>query len=118
MTKRGKTVDFAGLPETITNYLKAHQAGDLDAAISSYTPDATVADEGRTYQGPDEIRAWLTRSSNEYTYTIEMIGASEIDEDHYEVTHRLEGNFPGGQVDLRFRFSLLDGAINRLVIAP
>jgi hypothetical protein len=47
-----------------------------------------------------------------------MIGATEIDQDHYDVTHHLEGNFPGGQVDLRFRFSLHDGAICRLVIEP
>jgi ketosteroid isomerase-like protein len=118
MTEQGKTVEFAELPETITNYLKAHQARDLDAAIESYTPDATVTDEGRTYHGPDEIRAWLSRSASEYTYTIEMIGATEIDQDHYDVTHHLEGNFPGGQVDLRFRFSMRDGAISRLVIEP
>jgi hypothetical protein len=32
------------------------------------------------------------------------------------VTHHLEGNFPGGQVDLHFRFTLRDGAIADLVI--
>jgi ketosteroid isomerase-like protein len=118
MTEQGKTVELAELPETITSYLKAHEARDLDAAIGSYTSDATVTDEGRIYRGPDEIRAWLSRSAGEYTYTIEMIGATEIDQYHYDVTHHLEGNFPGGQVDLRFRFSLRDGAISRLVIEP
>ena len=118
MTEQEKTVEFAVLPETITSYLKAHQARDLDAALASYTPDANVTDEGRTYHGPDEIRAWLSRSASEYTYTIEMIGATKLDQDHYDVTHHLEGNFPGGPVNLRFRFSLRHGAISRLVIEP
>jgi len=29
-----------------------------------------------------------------------MTGAAMADEDHYDVTHHLEGNFPGGQVGL------------------
>jgi hypothetical protein len=34
------------------------------------------------------------------------------------VTNRLEGNFPGGQVDLSYEFDFLDGLITHLVIAP
>ena len=43
---------------------------------------------------------------------------SDVDVDHYDVTHHLEGNFPGGQVDLHYRFALSDGVIARLVIEP
>jgi hypothetical protein len=118
MTDQTRTVDPVELPEMITRYLKAHKARDLDVAVGSYTPDATVTDEGRTYRGPDEIRAWLSRSASEYTYTIDVIGAAQTDDDHYDVTHHLEGNFPGGRVDLHFRFTLRDGAIHQLVIEP
>ena len=111
-------VDPAQLPDVITTYLTAHQARDLDAAIARYTPDATVTDEGRTYHGPDAIRAWLARSASEYTYTIELTGATKQDADHYDVRHHLEGDFPGGQADLHFRFTLRDGAIAGLVIEP
>jgi ketosteroid isomerase-like protein len=111
-----RSIDPAELPEVITSYLKAHQARDLDAAMRSYAPEATVTDEGRTYQGREEIRAWLSRSASEFTYTIEMTGAEKADDDHYDVTHHLEGNFPGGEVDLHFRFTLRDGAIAQLVI--
>jgi ketosteroid isomerase-like protein len=106
-----RSIDPAELPEVITSYLKAHQARDLDAAMRSYAPEATVTDEGR-----EEIRAWLSRSASEFTYTIEMTGAEKADDDHYDVTHHLEGNFPGGEVDLHFRFTLRDGAIAQLVI--
>jgi hypothetical protein len=105
-----------GLPEVITGYLKAYQARDLDTAIERYTNDASVTDEGRTYNGPDEIRAWLSRSANEYSYTIEMTAATKLGDERYDATHHLEGNFPGGKVDLHFRFTLHDGKIARLVI--
>jgi hypothetical protein len=112
------TINSARLPEVITTYLKAHQDRDLDDAVGSYLPDATVTDEGRTYHGHDEIRAWLSRSASEYTYTIELTRAEKLDDDRYDVTHHLEGNFPGGQADLHFRFTIRDNAIARLVIEP
>jgi ketosteroid isomerase-like protein len=116
MSTGPQTIDTTELPEIITSYLRAHSARDLDVAVSSYAPDATVTDEGRTYRGPDEIRAWLSRSASEYTYTIAMTGAAKVGEDDYDVIQHLEGDFPGGVVDLHFRFALRDGAIARLVI--
>ena len=118
MTTTPTTIDPAQLPDVITAYLLAHQARDLDRAVGVYRPDATVTDEGRTYHGRDEIRAWLARSASEFTYTINMTGATKLDDDHYDVTHHLEGDFPGGQVDLHFRFGLRDGAIAELTIEP
>jgi len=38
--------------------------------------------------------------------------------DRYVVRTRLTGNFPGGTVDLRYRFMLRDGLISVLEIAP
>ena len=109
-------MDQSELPEIITSYLRAHKARDLDAAIECYTIDASVTDEGRTYNGPQEIEAWLSRSASEFTYTIEAIGVTKSDDAHLDVLHHLEGNFPGGNVDLHFRFILRDGKIAQLVI--
>ena len=106
------------LPETIKTYLAAHQARDIDTAVSHYTDDATVIDEGSTYHGPGQIRDWLHRSAGEYTYTIKLTGAQKIDNERYIATHHLEGNFPGGVVDLRFQFTLRDGSISQLTIEP
>lgn len=118
MSTGARVIDTADLPEQITSYLRAHRERDLDVAIGHYTADATVTDEGRTYRGPAEIRAWLSRSASEYTYTIEVAGAAKRDANEYDVIHHLEGNFPGGVADLHFRFSLRDGKIARLVIEP
>jgi ketosteroid isomerase-like protein len=106
------------LPEAINTYLAAHHARDFDTAVSYYTDDATVIDEGRPYHGPGQIRDWLQRSAREYTYTIKLTGAQKVDNARYVAIHHVEGNFPGGVVDLRFRFTLRDGSISQLAIEP
>ena len=106
------------LPPVITGYLAAHQARDLDPALARYTDDAVVVDEGRTYRGKKEIRDWLGRAASEYTYTTELVAAQRVDDEHYVAVHHLEGDFPGGVVDLRFQFTLRDGRIAELVIEP
>jgi hypothetical protein len=106
------------LPEPIGDYLLAHRTRDAETAIRYFNPDGTVVDDGNTYRGSDEIRAWLATAASEYTYTTELTGAHRIDDDHYVATHHLEGNFPGGVVDLHFTFTLRDGRIAQLTIAP
>ena len=117
MTAADATVS-SKLPELVNDYLAAHTVREIDTAISYYTPDATVVDEGNTYRGPDEIRAWLSSAASEYTYTIELTDAQRIDDEHYIATHHLEGNFPGGVADLQFEFTLRDGKISQLTIGP
>ncbi|GGT00174.1 nuclear transport factor 2 family protein [Streptomyces chromofuscus] len=106
------------LPEVINRYLDAHRAHDTATALSTFHSHATVTDEGKTHRGAPAIETWLTRAAGEYTYTIELTGAQKVDTDHYIATHHLEGNFPGGVVDLRYRFALSDGLIQDLVIEP
>lgn len=106
------------LPALITTYLTAHQARDLEPALACYTEEAVVTDEGRTYRGKPEIRDWLAKTASEYTYTATLVAAQRIDDDHYVAVNHLEGDFPGGVVDLRFRFTLDGGRIAELVIAP
>jgi transposase InsO family protein len=70
------------LPKAINTYLTAHQAHDIDTAVRYYTHDATVIDENNTHRGLDQIRDWLQRSASDYTYTIELTDAQQIDDDH------------------------------------
>ena len=60
---------------------------------------------------------WPARPA-EYTFTTELIGASQVDAEHFDVLQRLEGNFPGGLVDLHYRFTLRGPAMSELVIEP
>ncbi|WP_432562554.1 hypothetical protein [Kineococcus sp. SYSU DK003] len=46
------------------------------------------------------------------------MGTERLDEQHWVTTHLLEGDFPGGRAELRYRFTLQDDLITELVIAP
>ncbi|GAA0452108.1 nuclear transport factor 2 family protein [Streptomyces olivaceiscleroticus] len=119
MTERTDPVDVADLPEVVTHYLRAHEAKDVAAAEATFAPEATVTDEGRTYRGPVAIRGWLEQTGTQYTYTTALIGAERHGPDRYTAVQHLEGDFPGGQVDLCYRFVLDEQRrISRLDIAP
>ncbi|MFE2432749.1 nuclear transport factor 2 family protein [Streptomyces sp. NPDC059373] len=113
-----RTITPDALPEVITRYLKAHRAHDTAGAVTAFSADATVIDDGNTYEGTAAIEGWLGRSAGEFTYTIDLTEARQADATHYIATHHLEGNFPGGTVDLRYQFTLRDDLIERLVIEP
>lgn len=109
-------IPTAELPEVITRYLAAHRVRDTATAVSAFTADAVVTDEGATRQGAAAIAQWLETAASEYTYTTELTGAERTDAHHYVAVQHLEGDFPGGTVDLRYRFTLRDGLVQRLVI--
>jgi hypothetical protein len=111
-------VNLEDLPEVITVFLRGNQSRDLDVALGSFSPDATVIDDGRTYSGLESIRSWMSNSTSEFTYTTEPVAAYFRGHDHYDVVQHLEGNFPGGSVDLHFRFTLREGYVLELLIEP
>jgi len=110
------------LPPIISRYFTAAADGDTDALIACFTPEAVVADEGRSRHGHGEIRQWREEVATAYEYTLEVLG-SEASGDRgglawHDVLTHLEGNFPGGTVDLTYRFGLLDSHIAELRIGP
>jgi hypothetical protein len=109
---------MTSLPEVIVRYQDAHDRRDAEAALATFTVDAIVRDDGREYRGAIEIRDWLSRASVEFTYTRTLITASAVESNTWLVTNRLEGNFPGGVVDLQYRYLLEDRLIRELEIAP
>ncbi|MFJ5303180.1 nuclear transport factor 2 family protein [Streptomyces sp. NPDC088350] len=113
-----RTIAPDTLPEVVIRYLKAHGVHDTAAAVSAFTGDATVIDDGTPYEGTAAITEWLDRSATAFTYTTRLTGARRADADHWVAAQRLEGDFPGGVVDLHYRFSLRDDLVERLVIEP
>ncbi|MFI7064319.1 nuclear transport factor 2 family protein [Kribbella sp. NPDC050124] len=99
------------LPSTITTYL-------AQPALSLYADDAVVTDDGKTYRGRSEIASWLVTAASEYTYTTELVATRRIDANTWVAVNHLEGNFPGGTIDLQYTFTLEDNLITRLTIAP
>ena len=114
----GISTSWDELPAAITTYLTAHRTRDTATAITTFTADAVVTDEGRTHRGRGEICTWLGSAAGEYTFTTEFTGATRVGEAQVDVTQHLEGDFPGGSADLHFRFTLSGPSISRLVIEP
>jgi hypothetical protein len=112
------TIQPTQLPATIRAYLAAHAAGEVDAAIRTFAPTAQVVDEGQTYRGTEEVLRFLHEGGSQYTYTTELIGAERVYGEHWVAINRLEGDFPGGVVELRYRLTVVDDLITELTIAP
>jgi ketosteroid isomerase-like protein len=112
----------AALPPVICEYLAASDRGDADAVVGCFTADAVVADEDQEWRGTEAIRRWRESVATAYEYTVQVTGAKALGEsdgtDRHDVYTHLEGNFPGGQVDLTNRFALRDGRIASLRIVP
>jgi len=113
------TYDTATVPPVVARYMTAQgDEGKAASILDAFTDDARVTDEGIDYEGRDGVRAWLDKTGGEYTYTTTLIGQRQDAPDRWTVVAHLEGNFPGGVVDLRYRFTLAEGRISELVIAP
>ncbi len=106
------------VPPAITIYQAAHDRRDVPTALAQFTADASVVDDGRTYEGLSGVESFLRTAASEYTYTRTLIAAKEIAPDRWRVTNHLDGDFPGGQVDLSYEFHVVGGLIARLTIAP
>jgi hypothetical protein len=106
------------LPDVVSRYQAAHDRRDTEVALSAFAPNARVFDDGREYVGSDEIRDWLDHAASEYTFTRSLVRAEATGADTWLVVNHLEGNFPGGVVDLRYEFVVAAGLISELLIAP
>ena len=110
------------LPAVVSNYLAASDRDDIDAIVACFTDDAVVHDEDRHWRGAQAIRQWRESVATTYEYTVALIGSQALGEvdggQRHEVHTHLEGNFPGGQVDLTNRFTLRGELIVGLQIVP
>jgi hypothetical protein len=106
------------LPEVVRRYQDAHDRHDDDVAVATFTTDATVVDDGQEYIGHDAIRGWLAKTASEFRYTRTPLAVSALGSNSWVVTNRLEGDFPGNVVDLRYQFRVSGDLISELVIAP
>jgi ketosteroid isomerase-like protein len=106
------------IPVAIWSYFEAAEKQDTDAVVALFAADAIVEDEDHSWSGWDAIREWRDGTATKYEYTTEVLGVEPADQDQYVARVHLEGNFPGGKVDLKYRFTVAEAGIARLNIAP
>lgn len=114
---RSPSGGFTALADVIAAHLAAHEARDAERELACYAEQAAVTDEGRTYRGTAQIR--LARPGGERVHVHERARRRpQEDARHWTAVRHLEGDFPGGVVDLRYRYTVDDQRITELVIAP
>jgi uncharacterized protein (TIGR02246 family) len=103
-------------PDVISRYFAALNSRDAEGLLALFTADAVVVDEGQNWRGTSEIRTWCDNVAFKFQYIAEVLGVETDGDGDYVARTRLEGNFPGGSVELGVRFDLDGGQIRRLEI--
>lgn len=110
------------LPKVISDYLAASEARDVDAMVACFSDDAHVLDENKNRTGHAEIRRWREDVDTAFEYTSTVTDSTALGDidgaQRYDVVVHLQGNFPGGQVDLVNSFTIRNGHIVDLRIVP
>jgi hypothetical protein len=103
------------LPIPIERYVQIANSGTAEAAPECFAPDATVHDEGQTYEGVTAIKNWMAATKQKYGHTIAPLELAERGGQSV-LKARLAGNFPGSPVTVNFSFVLAGGKIRSLEI--
>lgn len=102
------------VPDAVNQYFAALNSRDADGLLALFTPDAVVVDEGETWCDASEIRTWVEKVAFRFQYTAGVLGVETAEDGNYVVRVLLEGNFPGGVVELNVRFDTDGDRIRRL----
>ena len=105
------------MPPPVLLYFQSEAFDDTRRMAECFTADAIVTDERRTHQGREAIRAWKIEAKAATKYQVTPVSA-EPDGERVVVVGRVEGDFPGSPVMLRYLFNLEGGLISALEIRP
>jgi hypothetical protein len=103
------------VPSAVQRMIDATNAGDHDAFVAAFTPDAVLVDWGKVFEGRDGVASW-DESDNIGRKSHFEVARVERDGDDWIVTLDVTGGGFNGTSD--FRFELADDLIARMEIAP
>jgi ketosteroid isomerase-like protein len=107
---------FKGQPEMVGRFMEAAAERDYQALAACFTEDAVVEDESHSHHGREAIRRWQEGTRAKWEYTVTATGGRPDADGGYLVSAHLSGNFPGGEADVEYRFTLRGDLIARLRI--
>ena len=81
------------LPTVVENSLKAINNRDSDTFIASFTPNAIVVDEGKTYAGQQAISAWNHEALISHNASITMSKQASDNGSNIAVPVIMDGDF-------------------------
>jgi ketosteroid isomerase-like protein len=104
-------------PDAIQAFVDATNAGDSDAFVAAFTPDAHLDDWGRSFDGHDGVRSWDGTDNVGVQAHFDLLDVTAgAQEGEYVATLRVTGDGYNGTGPMRFR--LRDGLIADLRIGP
>ena len=107
----------AELSAPISGFFRAQNSGNTEGFLDLFTEDAVVSDESHSHRG-EAIRTWMDAAiANFRPLHAEVVDVVSGDGSTV-VTARVSGTFPGSPIQLRYRFTLRDGRIAAVTIAP
>ena len=104
------------LPPSLKSYIDAVNRHDVDTMLLAFSKAATVRDEGRTYTGHADIRAWMAETTRKYRVTVEVSDIARTG-DSFKIAMLVTGNFPGSPATLHYVFVLDGGLIAGLEVS-
>ncbi|GLK45676.1 MULTISPECIES: nuclear transport factor 2 family protein [Novosphingobium] len=103
------------LPKPIADYVAANARLDVDAMLEPFTADAVFLDNGKLFEGHDQLRGLFEE---------EIIAAKAIftpdairrEDDQVVVEGPAHGDFPGSPIRFTYRFTLEGDAVKALEV--
>ena len=104
-------------PNVVQRFVDAAASRDFAAIATCFSEDATVSDEEHTYRGRAQIRRWQEDGRKRWEYTLTVKDGKVRGADGYIMQGHLSGNFPGGEADVEYDFTVREGLISRLAVS-
>ena len=106
---------MSDVPSAVQRMIDATNAGDHDAFVAAFAPDAVLVDWGTVFEGTEGIAAWDDSDNIGRKAHFEVAG-SEQEGDVWIVTLDVTGGGFNGTSGFRFEFA--GDLISRMEIAP
>lgn len=103
------------LPKVIADLVKAQDNFDSVAYANCFSETAVVFDEGKTYNGRNEIQNWIADANEQFKTVMKPVGFEEKGTTSI-LSAEISGTFEGSPVVLNYHFKLVDGLIQSLKI--
>lgn len=103
------------LPKPIADYVAANARLDADAMLKSFAVDAVFLDNGKRFEGHDQLRTLF----EEEVIAVKAIftpDAIRHEDDQVVVEGAAHGDFPGSPIRFIYRFTLEADAVKALEV--
>ena len=103
------------LPNVMAALVKAQDNYDSAAYANCFSETAVVFDEGKVYNGRNEIKKWIEKANEKYKTVMQPVEYTETGSTSI-LAAKISGTFDGSPVVLKYHFEIADGLIQSLKV--